>query len=56
MTLTHLLCMYAGAVIGMLGMALFKVGPSTTEEELMLANHRLACDLADAQEQLARRS
>lgn len=56
MTLTHLVCMYVGAFIGMLCMALFKVGPSTREDELALANHQLQIELANAKEQLARRS
>ena len=55
MTLTAFAFLLGGAM-GMTLMCLLLSGPSTTEEELMLANHELACALADAQEQLARRT
>jgi len=44
-----------GGVMGFLLAALMVPGPSTTEDELREVNHKLACQLADAREQLARR-
>jgi len=44
-----------GGVMGFFLAVLLLSGPSTTEDELALANHQLACQLADAREQLARR-
>lgn len=44
-----------GGLMGFFLAFLLLSGPSTTEDELREANHKLACALADAREQLARR-
>lgn len=44
----------AGVFIGMLVLSLFQINPSTTEEELREANHRLRCENADLRERLER--